>query len=240
MHRPTIPFALAAVLAALAACSQKPAAQNAAAQAPAPASAPAGTKTAPAGDYVTDPAHSSLTFTLDHLGFSHWTARFEKWNAQLHFDPNDVSKMSVNATIDTKSLAHDNPPAGFLAEITGPHFLDAGKYPQMSFRSTKVVQTGADSADVTGDFSFHGVTKPLTLHVVYNAGYPGMSMDPKARVGFSAHGSLNRSDFGVGMGVPPPGTTFGVGDRIDIAIETEMQGPPFVAPPGASAAAPKP
>ncbi|HWE44820.1 MAG TPA: YceI family protein [Caulobacteraceae bacterium] len=239
MRRPTTVLAFAAVLAALVACSQKPAPTAPGAAAPA-AAAVAAQKTAPAGDYVTDPAHSSLTFTIDHLGFSHWTGRFEKWSANLHFDPKDVSKMSVSATIDARSLAHDNPPAGFLAELTGPHFLDADNYPQMSFHSTKVVQTGPDSADVTGDLTLHGVTRPVTLKIVYNGGYPGMSLDPKARVGFSAHGSLNRSDFGVSMGLPPAGTTFGVGDRVDIAIETELVGPPLVAAQGASATPPKP
>ena len=110
----------------------------------------------------------------------------------------------------------------------------------MSFRSTKIAPTGADSADVTGDLTLHGVTRPVTLKVVYNGGYPGMSLDPHARVGFSAHGALNRSDFGISGGLPPAGTTFGVGDRVDIAIETEMNGPAFTPPAGASAAAPKP
>ncbi len=93
--------------------------------------------------------------------------------------------MSVTASIDAKSIAHDNPPAGFLAQLAGPGFLDAGKYPQMSFRSTKVAPTGADSADVTGDLTLHGVTRPVTLKVVYNGGYPGMALD-SAR----AHGLL--------------------------------------------------
>ena len=145
--------------------------------------------------------------------------------------------MSVTATIDPTSIAHDNPPAGFLAQLAGPEFLDAGKFPQMSFRSTKVAPTGADSADVTGDLTLHGVTRPVTLKVVYNGGYPGMALDPHARTGFSAHGALNRSDFGLSGGLPPAGTTFGVGDRVDIAIETEFLGPAFTAP--ASATAPK-
>ena len=236
MHRPTTALALA-TLALLAACSQKAAPSASAASAAPSAAAP---KTAPAGDYVNDPAHSSVTFTIDHLGFSHFTGRFGTWSAQLHFDPKDPAKMSVTASIDAKSIAHDNPPAGFLAELAGPGFLDAGKYPQITFRSTKVATTGADSADVTGDLTLHGVTKPVTLKVVFNGGYPGMSLDPQARVGFSAHGALNRSDFGISAGLPPAGTTFGVGDRVDIAIETEMNGPPFTPPAGASAAPPKP
>lgn len=236
LHPSTTALSLA-IVAALAACSPKTA-TNAAGSNTGPAPSAAATRTAPAGDYTTDPAHSSLTFQIDHLGFSHFTGRFEKWNATLHFDPKDASKISLSAEIDPKSIAHDNPPAGYLAQLAGPEFLDAGKYPQMTFRSTKVVATGPDSADVTGDFTLHGVTKPVTLKVVYNGGYPGMSMDPRARVGFSAHGALNRSDFGLTGGLPPAGTTFGVGDRVDFAIETEMQGPPLA--PLSASATPKP
>jgi len=58
-------------------------------------------------------------------------------------------------------------------------------------------------------------------------------MDPQARVGFSAHGSFKRSDFGVSYGVPAPGTTAGVGDAIDFSIEAEFKGPPLAAPAGA-------
>ena len=70
---------------------------------------------------------------------------------------------------------------------------------------------------------------PVVL-TTFNGGYPGMAMDPHARVGFSAHGSLRRSEFGMGYGVPAPGTTMGVGDQVDFQIETELTGPAFQQP----------
>jgi len=92
---------------------------------------------------------------------------------------------------------------------------------------------GARSIEVSVTLMLHGVTRPIVLSATYNGGYAGLpNMDPKSRVGFSANGSFKRSDFGITFGVPAPGTTMGVGDLIDFAIEAEFTGPPLaVAPP---------
>ncbi len=138
--------------------------------------------------------------------------------------------MKVEATVDPRSLTLPHPPAGFFKELTGPQWLDAGKFPAITFHSTSVELTGPKTAKVTGDFTLHGVTKPVVLDVIFNGGYAGHQMDPHARIGFSATGKLKRGDFGVAFGIPAPGTTMGVGDEVDVAIEAEFSGPPFVAP----------
>lgn len=183
------------------------------------------TTTAPAGVYTEDKAHTSLILHLDHMGFSHFTARFTGVEARLEGDPKEPAKAKLEATIDTASLASDNAPAGFLDMLHGAEWLNAGAFPKITFHSTKIEMTGPNTAKVTGDLSLHGVTKPVVLDVTFNGGYPGFEMDPQARIGFSAHGSFNRSDFGLSYGIPPPGTNMGVSDRVDFAIETEMLGP---------------
>ncbi|TCS14002.1 YceI family protein [Caulobacter sp. BK020] len=226
---------------ALAACSppadkkaEAPAAPSASS-----AAAPAADKfvmpKVPAGDYTLDPAHANLEFKVNHLGFSHYTARFSDFDAKLKFDPANPSASSVEATIDPKSLTLPTPPAGFKDELTGKAWLDTGQYPTITFRSTKVEVTGANTAKVTGDFTLHGVTKPVVLDATFNGGYAGHPMDPHARIGFSAHGTFNRSEFGMGFGVPAPGTTMGVGDAVEVTIEAEFSGPPL---PKTEAAAP--
>jgi polyisoprenoid-binding protein YceI len=65
------------------------------------------------------------------------------------------------------------------------------------------------------------------LDARYNGGYAGHPLDPHARVGFSAHGLIKRSDFGVSLGIPAPGSLFGVGDQVEITLETEFTGPPL-------------
>ena len=75
-----------------------------------------------------------------------------------------------------------------------------------------------------------GVTRPVPLEATYNGGYAGHAMDPHARIGFSAHGTLKRSDFGMTYGIPAPGTTMGVGDEVTILLEVEFSGPPLKTP----------
>lgn len=187
----------------------------------------------PAGIYTIDKAHASLTFRVDHLGFSNYTARFKRFEAQLQFDPDAISASSVTATVDPRSLDLDNPPPGFTDALLGEKWLDTAQFPEMTFRSTKVESTGANTFRITGDFTLHGVTQPVVLDATYNGGYEGHPMDPHARIGFSAHGSLQRSAFGIAYGIPAPGTTMGVGDNVEVVIEAEFSGPPFAgAPPG--------
>jgi polyisoprenoid-binding protein YceI len=228
LAKPLIAATALAVLA-LAGCTKPQGATNTAASNTTTAAAaapsgepvvPPGKTQAPAATYTLDPAHSTVVFRLSHLGFSKYTASFSKIGGTLTFDPDHPEAMTVSATIDPKSLTLPTPPKGFHDTLTGPQWLDAAKYPAITFKSTKVTPTGANTADVTGDFSLHGVTKPVVLHVTFNGGYAANAYDG-ARVGFSAKTTIRRSDFGMGYGVPAPGTNMGVGDNLDITIETE-------------------
>lgn len=209
----------ALALLALAACDQKDEKASA-------AILPVATE-APAGDYKLDKSHASLTFRVDHLGFSIYTARFTALDATLKFDPKNPAASVFEGKVDPNSLDVPSPPAGFLDDLRGPQWLDTGKYPEITFRSTKIELTGPDTANVTGDFTLHGVTRPLTLAATFNGGYEGHPYDPNGRIGFSANGSLKRSDFGIAYGIPAPGTKMGVGDEIEIALEAEFTGPPL-------------
>ena len=221
-----------AFISCLAACSQGPAQGGNAVPATAPAAAaitPVST-TAPAGDYHNDPAHSSLTFRVNHLGFSNYTARFSTFSARLRLDPAHPEASTLTAQIPVSSLTLNSPPDGFVEEMLGPMFFDSARYPQIDYQSTSVRLTSPNTARVIGNLTLHGVTRPVTLDVTFNGGYPGMSMDPSARIGFSARGTLRRSEFGMAAGIPAPGTTMGVGDQVEILIETEMSGPAFQQP----------
>jgi len=215
------PYLLTGLILAVAACSPKPAPPAKPEPAPAPAPAAAPVSTAPAGAYTIDPAHTHVSFRVNHLGFSHYTANFDRVDGKLVFDPANPAAMTVEATIDPRSLDLNAPPAGFHDELMGPMFFDAKAFPSIGFKSTKVVQTGPATADVTGDFTLHGVTKPVTLKATFNGGWAANAFDGN-RVGFSATGTLKRSDFGMSNGIPAPGTTMGVSDAVEFAIETEL------------------
>jgi polyisoprenoid-binding protein YceI len=183
---------------------------------------------APSGDYVLDKSHASLVFKIDHLGLTNYTARFTRFDAQLHLDAADIAASSVTATIDPASLQTDypDPDYDFNGQISGPQFLDAPQFPEMTFTSTKVEATGEDSARITGDLTLHGVTHEVVLEARLNGAYPRQPWDETtARIGFSAHGTLLRSDFGISDGIPAPGTHIGVGDAVEVFIEAEFTGP---------------
>ena len=190
---------------------------------------------APAGMYQIDKAHASLQLRVSHMGFSTYTTRFSRFDATLTFDPNNLPASRLLATVDAASLEMDAAPKMCVDIVQGPQFLDTKKFPKIVFRSEKIRMTGAKSFEISGTLDLHGITRPLLLTATYNGGYAGIAdMDPHARIGFSAHGTFKRSDFGMGYGVPAPGTTMGVGDLIDVSIEVEFSGPPLATTGGKS------
>lgn len=217
---------LCGALLLVVACSPQPQAKSEVAPPPAPVAADI-----PAGDYTIDRAHSTVVFRVNHIGFSNYTAQFAEINATLQLDPADPARSSVEVTIPVQSLQIPTPPAGFRDTLMGAAWFDAAQFPDITFRSTQVEPTGASTARITGDLTLHGVTRPVVLDATFNGGWAGIPPDPHARVGFSARGSLKRSDFGMALGVPPPGSTMGVGDDVEFAIETEFTGPPWAGAP---------
>jgi polyisoprenoid-binding protein YceI len=98
-------------------------------------------------------------------------------------------------------------------------------HPDITFVSDRVDLTGRDTAEVSGTLTLLGVARPVTLDVRFNAGYGPNPYEPNGRIGFSASAELLRSDFGMAFGIPPPGSDFGVGDRVTVRIEAEFVTP---------------
>ena len=195
--------------------------------------APAATDV-PAGNYTLDRNHASLIFRINHLGFSHYTARFTRFDATLELDPAHPATSSVTATIDPTSIETDNPDPtlDFDHQLQNQDWLNTAQFPQMTFRSTALGLTGPNTARVTGDLGLHGVTRQVTLDVTFNGGYASNPLDPSgSRIGFSAHGSLERSEFGIAEALPPPRSTFGLGDEVEVLIEAEFTRPAPAAAP---------
>jgi polyisoprenoid-binding protein YceI len=164
-------------------------------QGAAPAAAP------PAGEYVLDKPHSSLTWKVVHQGLSSYSARMTGYDIQLNFDPGDVSKSKVSASIDPKTVVTDDGrkrpsgQSGFDNEIANNMF-QAAKFPAITFESTSIAKTGDRSGTMTGNLSFLGVTKPVTLTVNFTGNRPD-ARTQKHKVGFEATGAFKRSDFGL-------------------------------------------
>jgi polyisoprenoid-binding protein YceI len=189
----------------------------------------------PAGTYVLDRNHASLIFRVNHLGLSRYTARFTRFDASLRLDPADPAASSVTATIDPSSIETDNPDPtlDFDHQLQNPDWLNTARFPQMTFRSTRLELTAPERARLVGQLELHGVTREVALNVIFNGGYASNPLDPSgSRIGFSAQGTLRRSDFGIAEGIPPPGSRFGVSDEVEILIEAEFTRPTSAAAAG--------
>jgi len=216
-------------LLALAACS--PAAETAAAPAAAAAPAPPTpiTIAAPAGDYVSDPNHSSVNFTLQHLGLAGYNLKFPTFDATVSFDPANIAASKVSATIKASSIISGYP-GDYLGTHPGtkfkswdddlansPNFLDAGQHPTITFVSTAVEPSGERSAKVTGDLTLKGVTKPVTLDVTFAGETAAHPFAKVPAIGFSATGTFKRSEFGIDYLLPTI-----VGDEVTVRIEGDF------------------
>lgn len=182
----------------------------------------------PAGEYRLDLSHASLILGVDHLGLSTYRARFTRMDATLAIDPTEPDKAALSVTVDAASLETQFPfpQPDFNATLTGPEWLDADQYPEIRYVSTDITMTGTRTADVTGDLTLMGVTRPVVLDVTFNGGYGNKPFgDLEAVIGFSATAAFNRSAFGLTNGLPPEGTSMGVGDQIEVLIEVEFHLP---------------
>jgi polyisoprenoid-binding protein YceI len=194
---------------------------------------PASTAAVPAGVYKIEKSHATLLFKVNHIGFSNYTARFKKFDAELQFDPNKLAASTLTATVDARSIETDYPfpeQIDFNKQLQNKDWLDTAQFPEMKYVSKKIDVIGDKSGNkmrINGELTLRGVTKPVVLEATYNGGYAGHPMDPHARIGFSAQGVLKRSEFGITYGIPAPGTTMGVGDDVTVILELEFSGPPL-------------
>lgn len=180
---------------------------------PAPgAPAPAAPVKAVSGTYKLDPAHTDVLAKWSHFGFSTPSAHFGIADGTLVYDADDVTKSSVTVTIPVTAIDSFVPKLD--EHLKGADFFDAGKFPTATFKSTQVAAVGPNQLDVTGDLTVKDQTKPVTLHVTLN-GAGEHPMLKKQAIGFSAVGTIKRTDFGVGNYAP------NVSDDVQLSITTE-------------------
>jgi polyisoprenoid-binding protein YceI len=167
-----------------------------------------------AGTWELDPVHSQIAFVARHLMVSKVRGHFSTFSAQIVTAPNPLES-SATATIDLSSVVTGNEMRD--NDLRSSNFFDAATHPQMTFNSTGIRRDGRDLI-VDGDLTIRGVTRPVSLTFEVN----GFGPDPfgGTRAGFSAHGEINRNDFGVSFNAPVPGGVM-VSEKIRIEIEAE-------------------
>ena len=156
---------------------------------------------APAADYVidTEKAHAFIQFRIQHLGFSWLYGRFNDFNGTFSYDEKNPASNKVDVTINTASV--DTNHAERDKHLRSDDFLDVGKFPQARFVSTKFEDKGDGKAVLSGDFTLHGVTKPIVIDVQR----VGQGDDPWGgyRAGFSGTTVLKLADYGITRDLGP-------------------------------------
>src|SRR3954449_9009007 len=158
--------------------------------------------------WVPDKAHSEVDFSILHMSLSKVHGRFGNIGGSIVMDDADVTKSTVNVTIDVSTV--DTGVEGRDKDLKSDHFFDVAQFPTATFVSTSVAKN-AGGLTVTGNLTLHGVTKPVTLNVEGPTG-PVQGMDKKQHAGFSATTTISRAAFGIAAKMP----TAAVGDEVQL------------------------
>ena len=166
-----------------------------------------------------DPDHSNIGFKIRHLMVANVKGNFVKFSGTVAINDNDITKSKVEVSIDTASINTNVQKRD--AHLRSADFFDVAKYPTMTFISKKVVTSGKDHLQVTGDLTLHGITKEVVLDV---EGLSRESKDPwgTMRKGATATTRINRKDFGLVWNQVLETGGVAVGEEVTITLEVEM------------------
>jgi polyisoprenoid-binding protein YceI len=175
-----------------------------------------------------DPMHTQVEFATKHFGMMTVRGRFNDVQATGTVDPAQPENSAVDVTIDVASLNTHSPQRD--KDLRSSYFLEAEKYPTVTFKSTRIEPKGPDDFNMTGDLTIKGITKPVTLRVHRY----GEVNDPQMghRVAFGAEGEINRKDFGMSFDMLADGKLI-VGHEIKLSIELEVVEVPSEVPAAA-------
>jgi polyisoprenoid-binding protein YceI len=166
------------------------------------------------GTFKLDPSHSKITWSVNHFGFSTYVGQFGHVDATMALDPKTLGATALDVTVDAASLGTLNP--ALDNQVKSKNFLDVAQFATATFHATKVTRTGDRTADIAGDLTLHGVTRPVTVQATFvQAGRN--PVDPTYRLGFAGAAKLKRSDFGMTYLLPT------LGDEVTLTIEAEFR-----------------
>jgi polyisoprenoid-binding protein YceI len=166
-----------------------------------------------------DPAHSAAQFAVKHLAISTVRGAFTSVKGTVQFEDKDITKSSVDVTIDVNSVDTRQPDRD--KDLRSDHFFDAEHFPTITFKSKRVEQLSSGKLKITGDLTIHGITKEVVLDV---DGPTAPVKDPwgNQRIAVSATTKINRQDFGVKWNATMDNGGVVVGDEVSITIDAEM------------------
>ncbi len=168
--------------------------------------------------WVLDPTHSELQFKIKHLMISTVSGQFSRFKATVTTAGDDFSTAAVRFEADVDSISTNNEQRD--AHLKNGDFFDTGKYPVITFESSRMVRAGDDSFKLHGTLTMRGISK----EVVLNADFGGITTDPwgNTRTGFSVSGKINRFDFGMSFGAVTETGGLLLGDEVKILAEVQF------------------
>lgn len=169
--------------------------------------------------YEIDPAHSRAHFKVRHLMVSNVRGEFSKVSGSVTYDPADLASAKLEASIDATTVNTSEPQRD--EHLKSPDFLDAAKYPVITFVSKSFAKTGADTLKVTGDLTIHGVTKEVVLNVE-TSGEEVKDPWGNVKAGATATTKINRKDFGLTWNQALETGGLLVGEDITITLDVEL------------------
>ena len=167
--------------------------------------------------WTTDPMHTQVEFSAKHMGIMTVKGAFTGLSTEITFNEDDFTASSVAATIDASTLStHDKQRDGHLKS---PDFLDVEQFPTIAFKSTRIEHAAHDQYRMMGDLTIRGVTRSVSLDVVYS----GQAKDPLGNMhaGFSAYTTINRKDWGLNWNMALETGGLLVGEDVKLALEVE-------------------
>lgn len=164
-----------------------------------------------AQEYAVDPVHSTALFSVQHLGAGYTYGVFNDLSGKLTFNVERYETSTIEMTIKTASVNTFNEARD--KHLASADFFDAEKFPEMSFKSTAWKKIAENTFEISGDFTLHGVTKPVTVTAQYTG--TGKGRQGETRMGFETSFNIKRSDYGMGGMVPA------VGDEVRITVAVE-------------------
>jgi polyisoprenoid-binding protein YceI len=172
------------------------------------------------GTWSIDPSHTSVEFTVRHLGLAKVRGRFHGVDASVVVG-DDLSTSTVDAEIDLGTVDTGNPDRD--THLRSTDFFNVEANPKMTFSSTRIDQVG-ETYRLVGDLSLNGVTKPVELDVEF-FGTSVFPMDQSTRAGFTASGQLSRKDYGIEFNVALGGDKYMISDKVNIDLDVQLVAP---------------
>jgi polyisoprenoid-binding protein YceI len=173
-----------------------------------------------AGTWTLDPAHSTVEFTVRHLGLSKVRGRFNSFDTNLQVG-NDLAGSTLTASIELSSVDTNN--ADRDGHLQSTDFFSVESHPKMTFESATITGDG-DTYAVDGTLSVNGVSKPVTLAVEFN-GAEVFPFDQKTHAGFTATTTLSRKDFNIDFNVPVGVDKVMISDKVNVELEIQLVEP---------------